>query len=239
MSKSMSKSKSKSNGNGKGKGKNKSTFQYLYVGPPTSKDTPSNNSSIRKEQWRRLSEWHEFLSSEEAQNYQTSNLEESWQLLKENKLVSTPESDRGGEILRDLSIIELLFEHIENNRYPPPEILLALYDLWLIYLANEGKYLLSEVFIAGSTSRAGNKAISRFKDEKRLSLLFEYEKLKTETSVAEASEAIANDLGPEPENVARTFRDLASRNKSAKLIRELLKEANAYHTKKLKEREEK
>lgn len=188
-------------------------FDYnYYIGPPgnfnkSNPTTIGGSPHKTKTPKQRLAEWHSFLASAEAKDYPSLiGFESNWQD------IGAYPPERGDEVIKnDTGPLAALFEYIENGFYPPPELLLTLLDLWMIYRTNN--YKLEEVFIGASKPKAGNAVKTQEKQLFRFQMSQDlFDEAKICGSLKKASERIAEKWRMDPDTLLRIVRKERKQN---------------------------
>lgn len=194
--------------------------------PPQWIDRHDNKTPLHlaKTQQQRLLDWHDFLTSESCDNYPEL---ESFRYYGEQ--VEFEGSPRGAEICEnsEAGLLEKLFDLLGQCVYPPPELLLALKDLWEIYLAHEGRLTLEEVFIGKGKPKVGNKAVEEAKETRKMLMYLDfYENTKKGDTQLEAAEKLADRSQADAESIVRTMRKYSKEGKNADLVHLLGERSN-------------
>ena len=157
---------------------------------------PKASATRRREMaeglWELVSRQRGYLDSLKNRPVLDS-LSEAWGVLADQRHVAhTP--------------FEALFFYVEMGFYPPPELLLALRDMWGQYLNGGGDLSLEQVFLGPSVKKGGNHAKRHRTWARDAWMSIQLQALKAEGhSTMKAAEMISERLGgkPEPESIVR------------------------------------
>ena len=142
-----------------------------------------------KNYWDEVRNWRVKLTDEGVSNYPVQeSLETSWNILscslytvnykgKPHQLLSREDDERTAG-----TPLDAFNFYIDSGFYPPPEILLWLYDCFSYYLGAKGKVSLEHIFFGRETPSVGNESARRAADEvyRLFSAMVMFEKMGAE-----------------------------------------------------------
>lgn len=153
------------------------------------------------------------------------NLADQWLLLEQHDqrltlAASIPqqENDEGRLVLRGRTYkkrppLAELFNYIEAGTYPPPELLLALLDVWYAYLKAGGLMELEDAFFEKPVQKSGNYAKRAAKQRKNIGMGIRAQHyLDQGTTKTKAFEQLAADVGGDADTLKRTVKPISPRD---------------------------
>jgi hypothetical protein len=169
-----------------------------------------------EEQWENCEASYQKLASDEAENYPVlDGLKTAWAELESqyNYPNGKPLFERGRALQKIASTpLAALFYFVDGGFYPPPELLLALYETYEHYMAADGEISLEEAFFGPPIPKAGNHARRRNTTLTNLSKILDMTRLRKEGKTKiQAAEILAEKYGGTPESIARTTGTFSTR----------------------------
>lgn len=161
-----------------------------------------------KAQWQNVNNWRKRLESSEVDNYPIlSALRDAWESLGRDQ-----EGDDRLPIDRTADTpLAALFYFVEVGLYPPPELLLALSEVWHSYLNGAGHVSLEQAFLGNPRPKAGNYAKRKQTLIRKMIMALDMTKfIRAGLTRMEAAERIAADWERrgeviDPETIVRTI----------------------------------
>ena len=112
--------------------------------------------------WRQRCEyWREKFETKADNDPDPHGWESTWNAIE---AVQQSPVERGAQLGRYENPLSALFFIIDMGFYPPPELLLALHDMYSLYKAFEGKLTLEEAFNGKPRKGIGNYAARKARD---------------------------------------------------------------------------
>ena len=165
------------------------------------------------EQWEIVENFREDLAQCEESSGR-SHMEECWRLLESHDAVFP----RGDVRVADNPLAALMY-YIDMGFYPPPELLLGLFETWQAYKLCGGKVSLEDAFLGRPVRKAGNYASrsrARFRNMYlRMNL---EEKISNGMSKTQAAEQLSLESGIEADTIVRVAKPFR-RSKKRKINR--------------------
>lgn len=167
--------------------------------------------------WEHIEFWQNKLLKE-SENYPVlDGLEQSWQLLEQDynfefeNLVDRKNRNAETPLKEFLYCIDMGF-------YPPPEVLLAIVDIFEHYLRSEGNLSLEDVFFGKTEKGIGNYAARKSRNDVLFYLGFCISLNHEGKSQLEIAEEVVNHLKlkDEPESLLRQYRRFKKKQENIK-----------------------
>jgi hypothetical protein len=179
------------------------------------KDRVQADGTIRplsiEEQHKQEDVWYAFLESDRADERPVlSSFNAAWEELDAMYAINGRSiMHRGSSAGTAKAPLAALFHYVEMGFYPPPELLLTLYDCWQTYEAASGHLPLEQAFFGPAKKGVGNYAGRRSGRLRIMHMQWEFARhLHEGKTRAQAAEIISLEHGgkPDADSILRMFR---------------------------------